>query len=238
MKRSPRSRPLVQVPSAFARFGFPPEVILLAVRWYFRYGLSYPDLEELLAARGIDVDHVTVLGWVQSCTPQLIDAARPCRHQVGDRWFVDETYVKVAGAWRYVYRAVDQRGQVIDVCLSQHRDIASARTFFTASLTAHGAPVEVITDKAPALARAIDEVIPGGFHNTGQYENNRCEADHGRLKSRLRPMRGVKTSQTASVVIRGHAFIQNLRRGHYELGLDAVPAFRLATAFDELQLAI
>jgi transposase-like protein len=90
-------------------------VILLAVRWYLRFGLSYRDLEELLAERGIEVDHVTLYRWVQHFTPLLVDAARPCRHTVGGRWFVDETYVKVAGAWRYVYRAVDQHGQVIDV---------------------------------------------------------------------------------------------------------------------------
>ena len=103
---------------------------------------------------------------------------------------------------------------------------------------AHRSPVEEITDRAPALANVIDELIPAAFHNTGQYENNRCEADHGRLKARLRPMRGLKTDRTVSVVIQGHAFVQNLRRGHYELGIDAAPVFRLATAFDELQLAI
>ena len=91
---------------------------MLAVRWYLRYGLSYRDAEELLAERGIDVDHVTIYRWVQRFTPVLIDAARPRRHAVGDRWFVDETYVKVAGAWRYVYSAVDQHGQVM-VCTSQ-----------------------------------------------------------------------------------------------------------------------
>jgi len=238
MKRSRRSRPPVQAPSAFAGFRFPPEVILLAVRWYLRYGLSYRDLEELLAERGIDVDHVTLYRWVQRFTLELIDAARPCRRHVGDRWFVDETYVKVAGVWRYVYRAVDQHGQVIDVFVSKHRDIAATKQFFSASLRAHGQPVEVVTDKAHALARVIDELIPAAFHNTEQYQNNRVEADHGRLKARLRPMRGLKTNRTASVVIRGHAFIQNIRRGHYELGVDTAPVFRLATAFDELQLAI
>ena len=238
MKRNHRSRPPLQAPSAFAGFRFPSEVILLAVRWYLRYSLSYRDLEELLAERGIEVDHVTLFRWVQRFTPELIDAARPSRHTVGDRWFVDETYVKVAGVWRYVYRAVDQHGQVIDVFVSRHRDIASARRFFTTALRAHRTPSEVITDRAPALANVIEELIPTAFHNTGQYENNRCEADHGRLKARLRPMRGLKTDRTASVVIRGHAFIQNLRRGHYELGVETAPVFRLATAFDELQLAI
>ena len=96
-------------------FRFPPEVILLAVRWYLRFGLSYRDSRSSLAERGIEVDHVTLFRWVQRFTPVLIDSARPCRHVVGDRWFVDETYVKVAGHWRYVYRAVDQYGQVIDV---------------------------------------------------------------------------------------------------------------------------
>ena len=215
MKRTRRSRPPVRMPSGFAGFRFPPEVILLAVRWYLGYGLSYRDLEELLA-----------------------DAARFCRHAVGNRWFVDETYVKVAGVWRYVYRAVDQHGQVIDVYVSRRRDTGSARRFFTVALTVHGDPGEVITDRAPGLANVIEELVPAAWHNTGQYENNRVECDHGRLKARLRPMRGLKTHRTASVVIRGHAFIQNLRRGRYELAVDAAPVFRLATAFDELTPAI
>jgi IS6 family transposase len=95
---SRRCRPVSLVPgSAFKGFRFPPEIIVLAVRWYLQYGLSYRDLEELLAERGIEVDHVTVFRWLQCFTPALADAARPCRHAVGDRWFVDETYVKVAG---------------------------------------------------------------------------------------------------------------------------------------------
>ena len=183
MKRTRRPGPPVRMPSGFTGFRFPPEVILLAVRWYLRYGLSYRDLEELLAERGIEVDHVTLYRWVQRFTPLLIDAARPVRHLAGDRWFVDETYVKVAGVWSYVYRAVDQHGQVIDVYVSQRRDIASARTFFTAALAVHGDPGEVITDRAPALANVIEELVPAALHNTGQYENNRVECDHGRLKA-------------------------------------------------------
>jgi hypothetical protein len=98
---------------------------MVAVRWYLRYGLSYRDVEEVLAERGIEVDHVTVYRWVQRFTPLLIDAARPCRHAPGDRWFVDETYVKVAGSWVYLYRAIDQFGQVIDVLVSAKRDLAA-----------------------------------------------------------------------------------------------------------------
>jgi transposase, IS6 family len=151
---SRRCRPDAAVPSsAFKGFRFPPEIIVLAVRWYLRYGLSYRDVEELLAERGIEVDHVTLFRWVQCFTPLLAGAARPWRHAVGDCWFVDETYVKVAGRWRYVYRAVDQHGQIIDVYVSPKRDVVAARRFFETALCAHGEPVEVVTDRAPACAR-------------------------------------------------------------------------------------
>jgi IS6 family transposase len=211
----------------------------LAVRWYLRYGLSYRDVEELLAERGIAVDHVTIYRWVQRFTPMLVDAARPCRHAIGNRWFVDETYVKVAGRWRYVYRAVDEYGQVIDVYVSARRDIAAARRFFGAALAAHGEPDEVVTDLAAALETAIEDLVPDVFHNTERYANNRVECDHGRLKARLRPMRGLKTDRTAQIVISGHALIQNLRRGHYELGMDArCRHLRVAAAFDELAVVI
>jgi IS6 family transposase len=224
--------------SAFAGFRFPPEVITLAVRWYLRYGLSYRDVEELLAERGVEVDHVTVYRWVQRFTPLFADAARPCRHATGDRWFVDETYVKVAGRWRYLYRAVDQYGQVIDVLLAVHRDTAAARRFFVQALRHGPAPVEVTTDKAPAYLRVLDELVPAALYVTERYANNRVEADHGRLKSRLRPMRGLKRLQSAGVIAAGHAFVQNLRRGHYELATDVSPLHRLTAAFAELALTV
>ena len=124
--------------SSFAGFCFLPDVIMLVVRWYLRYGLSYRDVEELLIERGIQVDHVTVYRWVQRFTPLLVDAARPCRHVSGDRWFVDETDVKVAGRWVYWYRAIDQYGQVIDVLVSQKRDLAATRQSLpTPSSTVH-----------------------------------------------------------------------------------------------------
>ncbi|MGI8754868.1 MAG: IS6 family transposase [Acidimicrobiales bacterium] len=238
MKRRRSCSPIRTGSGSFAGFRFPPEVIRLAVRWYLRFGLSYRDLEELLAERGIEVDHVTLYRWVQRFTPLLVEAARPCRHAVGDRWFVDETYVKVAGTWRYVYRAVDQYGQVIDVYVSKKRDVKAATRFFSTAIRAHSDPAEVTTDRSPALARTIVELLPGVHHDTTQYANNRIENDHGRLKARLRPMRGLKRDRTASVVIRGHAFMQNLRRGHYELGTDALPGLTVAAAFDELAPAI
>lgn len=128
MRRRP---PRVSTPrSGFAGFRFPPEVITLAVRWDLRFGLSYRDVEELLAERGIEVDHVTVYQGVQRLTPLLIEAARPCRHAPGDRWFVDETYVKITGRWVYPYRAIDQFGQVIDVLVAEKRDLGATRRLF------------------------------------------------------------------------------------------------------------
>ena len=238
MKRRPLNRPIQSPVSAFAGFRFPSEVILIALRWYLRYGLSYRDLEELLAERGIEVDHVTLFRWVQRFTPILVDAARPCRHSVGGHWFVDETYVKVSGTWRYVYRAVDQYGQVIDVFVSKRRDLKAATRFLVNAIGTHGEPAEITTDRAHALVRVVSELLPDVLHDTTQYANNRVEADHGRLKARLRPMRGLKRDRTASVVIRGHAFIQNLRRGHYELGVDALPGLTLPAAFDQLARVI
>ena len=116
--RHPCPAPIAR--SAFAGFCFPSDVIVLAVRWYLRFGLSYRDVEELLAERGGEVDHVTMYRWVQRFTPLLADAARPCRHGVGDRWQVDETSVEVAGRWRYVYRAIDQFGRS-STCVESHR---------------------------------------------------------------------------------------------------------------------
>jgi transposase, IS6 family len=142
---------------------------MLAVRWYLRFGLSYRDVEELLAERGVKVDHVTVYRWVVRFTPLLADAARPCRHAVGDRWQVDETYTKVAGQWRYVYRAIDQFGQVIDVFVSQRRDATAARRFFERAVGAtKRTPVEVVTDKAPTYRRCWKSCCqPPGIAPTG-----------------------------------------------------------------------
>ena len=105
----------------------------MAVRWYLRYGLSYRDVEELLAERGVTVDHITVYRWAQRFTPGFIEAARFCRHAPGSRWFADETYVEVTGRWTYLYRAIDQHGQVIDVLLSQRRDLGRGPTSLPAT---------------------------------------------------------------------------------------------------------
>jgi transposase-like protein len=226
--------------SAPTGYRFPREVIAVAVRWYLRYALSYRDVEELLGERGIEVDHVTVYRWVQTFTCEFIDAARPTRHSTGDLWCVDETYVKVAGHWTYLYRAIDQHGQVIDVLVSARRDGTAARAFFTRALTCGPSPVEVTTDRAPVYPRVLDELVPTARHVLDQYStgNNAVEADHGRLKARLRPMRGLKTALSLRTLAAGHAFVQNLRRGHYELAVDLPAHDRVRAAFTELALCL
>jgi transposase-like protein len=214
-------------------------VIVLAVRWYLRFALSYRDVEELLAERGIDVDHVTVYRWVRRFTPILAEAARPCRHAVGHRWQVDATYVKVVGCSRYVYRAIDQVGQVIDVFMSPRGGTPGppAASSNGAIRTTKVTPIEVVTDKAATYPTALGKLLPAAWHRTDRYANNHLEADHGRLKSRLGPMRGLKQDRSAKVVLAGHAFVQNLRRGHYELAVEEPVTRRVAVAFDELVLA-
>jgi transposase-like protein len=234
-----RRRPSCPPRSAFAGFRFPPDVIVVAVRWYLRYNLSYRDVEDLLVERGIEVDHVTVYRWVQRFTPLLADAARFARRSPSDRWFVDETYVKVNGVWRYVYRAIDQHGQVIDVLVSARRDAYSARRFFQRALAMlKVTPSEVVTDAAAIYPAVLDELVPSAWHHVERHANNPIEADHSQLKHRLKPMRGLQTDRTAQVIIAGHAFMQNVRRGHYELATDAPVAERVAAAFIELSMAI
>jgi transposase, IS6 family len=146
--------------------------------------------------------------------------------------------VKVAGRWTYLYRAIDQHGQVIDVLLSQRRDLAAARRFFTRALRAGTVPAEVTTDRARACPRVFDQLIPSALHTVERYANNPVEADHGRLKARLRPMRGLKRHRSARIVSAGHAFVRNLRRGHHELATDVPARHRIHAAFDQLARAI
>ena len=120
---------------------------------------------------------------------------------------MDETYVKIAGRWVYLYRAIDQFGQVIDVLVSKKRDLTATRRFFTRALEHGPFPTEVTTGRAAAYPRVLDELVPAACHVTEQYANNRIEADHGRLKSRLRPMRGLKQLRCAQMISAGHAFI-------------------------------
>jgi transposase-like protein len=154
------------------------------------------------------------------------------------RWLVDETYLKVAGRWAYLYRAVDQHGQVIDVLLPARRDLAAARLFLTRALHAGTVPAEVTTDRAPAYPRVPDELVPSALHTVERHANNPIEADHGRLKARLGPMRGLKRHRPARILAAGHAFAQNLRRGHYDIATEVPSRHRIRIAFDDLALTI
>jgi transposase-like protein len=224
--------------SAFARFRFPSEVVVVAIRWYLRFNLSYRDVEELLVERGVEVDHVTVFGGCSDsrhCWPTRLGSLAMRQVIV---WFVDQTYVRVNGVWRYVYRAIDQHGQVIDVLVSARRDAATARRFFQRVLSSlKVTPVEVVTDAAPIYLAVLEDLVPVAWHHVERHANNPIEADHSQLKHRLRPMRGLRTDRTAQVIIAGHAFMRNLRRGHYELAVEVHGAERVAAAFTELAQA-
>ena len=139
-------------------------------------------------------------------------------------------------------RLDDERGEALHPPVDGdviNLDAAFGERFFEALLAGRERPREITTDLAAPLLRVVDELVPDALHDTTQYANNRIECDHGRLKARLRPMRGLRTDRTATVVIRGHAFIQNLRRGHYELGVEARhDRLRIAAAFDDLATVI
>ena len=162
---------------------------MLAVRWYLRFGLSYRDVEELLAERGVEVDHVTLYRWVQRFTPLLVEAARPCRHAVGDRWFVDETYVKVAGRGGTSTEPSTSSGRS-STCSSPRGGTPRP----PAGSSSGHRPTKVRRSRLSPTRRRCFRRAGGaaasGWHGTDRYANNRIEADHGRLKARLRPMRG------------------------------------------------
>ena len=202
----------------FSGYRFPPDIIALAVRWYLRYRLSYADVVELLAERGIGVDASTVYDWVQEFAPLYEEAARPFRRAVGSSWSVDETYTKIAGTSAYVYWAIDGRGQVVDVYVSQHRATADATAFFRRAIAATGViPDAVTTDGAAAYPPALAAALPPVAHEVGKRVQQRIERDHQHLKGRLRPLRGFKTLAAARLLCRGHAFLRNLRGGFYDL---------------------
>src|SRR5688572_7965953 len=147
--------------SAFRGYRFPDAIIVLAVRWYLRFRLSYAEVAEWLAERGVTVDPSTIYDWVQAYTPLFIQAARQHRCPVGTRWRVDETLLKIGGRWRYVFRCLDEHGQIVDVYLSNHRDAASARAFFECALTSSGvAPTRVTSDKAICYPPALRALLP------------------------------------------------------------------------------
>jgi transposase-like protein len=225
--------------SAFSNYTLPDDVIALAVRWYVRYRLSYADVVEWFAERGLVVDRSTVYRWVQRFLPLFGKAARAHRRAVGIKWRVDETYTRLAGTWTYIYRAIDQDGQVVDAYFSQRRNARAAQTFFERAIDETGVtPERVTTDKAKCYPPALRAVLPGVEHRTSKYLNNGMERDHGHLKQRLCPMGGFKQEASAGIIVRGHALIRNLRNGFSELTVGVPRLLRLAIAWRQLAQAI
>lgn len=189
-----RGRSTALTGTPFSGYRFPPDVIALAARWYLRYRLSYADVAELLAERGIDVNPSTIYAWVREFAPLYEAAARPFRRAVGDRWSVDETSIRVAGQWCYVYRAIDGQGQVVGVYVSAQRATDDAIAFFRRAIETTGvAPIAVTTDGAASYPPTLAVALPGGEHETGKSVQQRIERDHQHLKGRVRGMRGFKT---------------------------------------------
>ncbi len=225
--------------SAFSRHCFPDDVIALAVRWYARFRLSYADVAEWLAERGFAVDRSAIYRWVQRFLPLFGVAARRHRRRVGRKWRVDETYCDFQGRQAYIYRAIDEDGQVVDAFFSERRNGAAAQAFFERALAETDVtPVRVTTDKAKCYPPALRAVLPGVEHRRSKYLNNGLERDHSHLKQRLYPMRGFKRGSTADTLARGHALIRNLRGGFSSLTAAVAPTLRLATAWPQLAQTI
>ncbi len=225
--------------SAFSRRCFADELIALAVRWYVRYRLSYADVAEWLAERGVAVNRSTVYRWVQRFLPLFAEAARAHRRPVGGEWRVDETYCRLDGRWAYCYRAIDQDGQVVDAYFSERRNAAAARAFFERAIAETGlTPERIVTDRARCYPPALRVVLPAVEHRCSRYLNNGLERDHGHLKGRLRPMRGFRSVASADTFCRGHALIRNLRNGFSRLAAEVPPLMRLATAWPQLARAV
>ena len=169
------------------------EIIICAVRWYCKYGISYRDLEEMLLERGVEVDHSTIYRWVQYYAPKILDKLKwYWKPRLGLSWRVDETYVKVKGKWVYLYRAVDKDGNTIDFYLSRTRNTNAAKLFLSKALKSipeYSHPIFINTDKNPTYGKAInilkseEKCTAHLKHRQVKYLNNIIESDHGKLGS-------------------------------------------------------
>ena len=183
------------------RTQYPSDVVALVVLWRLRFKLSLRDLPEMFLVRGMVFSHEAVRAWDARFTPALAEDLRGRRRgKVGRSWHVDETYLKVAGRWCYLYRAIDKAGALVDVLFSEHRDMAAAKAFFRSARTVTGiTPDRVTTDGHDSYPRAIRTVLGKAVrHRTSRYLNNRLEQDHRGFKGRYRPMRGFKCPKSAA----------------------------------------
>ncbi|EKN6177295.1 IS6 family transposase [Yersinia enterocolitica] len=200
----------------------PTDVIAQCVRWYLAYALSLRNLEEMMAERGILVDHSTLHRWVIRLVPLLDKVFRRHKRTVGRRWRMDETYIKIKGQWKYLYRAVDTAGHTIDFLLTAKRDSAAALRFFRKAIRHHGEPEVVTIDKSGANTAALatlnadkpdEEAITV---RQSKYLNNLIEQDHRNIKRRSQPMLGFKSFRRAQTLLAGIELSNMIRKGQYQ----------------------
>ena len=225
---------------AFKRLHYPVDIIAQCVRWYLAYSLSLRNLEEIMAERGIIVDHSTLHRWVIRLVPLLDKAFRRHKRTTGRRWRMDETYIRIKGQWKYLYRAVDTAGQTIDFLLTAKRDAAAALRFFRKAIRHHNEPEVVTIDKSGANTAALvtlnadkpdEETITV---RQSKYLNNLVEQDHRNIKRRIRPMLGFKSFRRAQTILTGIELIHKIRKGQYqhpaEDGMSSAEPFYLLAA--------
>lgn len=208
-------------PALFRKRQFAAEIIVTCVRWYFRFSLSLCDVEELMMERGLSVDHTTIWRWMQRYAPEVQQRLRGQLKRKGSTWHMDETFVRMAGRWLYLFRAVDSSGHTVDFYLSETRDREAAKCFLKRALANpdNRAPHVFARDKLRSYPAAIRELQREGElsgkcrHRTRRYSNNRVESDHRHIKRRLRAMQGPRTIATASIVIAGIEAVQMIRKG-------------------------
>jgi|TARA_R110002126_G_scaffold86592_1_gene209089 putative transposase len=202
---------------------YPKSVILYAVFFYVRYAVSYRDLEEIMAERGVQVDHARLNRWVVRFAPLIAAQAQKRKRPTAISWRCDETYIKVKGRWTYLYRAVDRDGQTLDFMLSERRDLAAARRFFKHAIAANGVPERVVIDTSGANLAGLQAAnVILKFTCSGKtieirqvkYQNNILEQDHRFIKRITRPMLGFKAVHSASATISGVETAHMIRKGH------------------------
>jgi len=205
----------------YKRHRFPADIIQYAVWLYFRFNLSHRDIEDLLAQRGINVTHESIRLWCNKFGSKYAEKLRRKHPGYGDTFFIDEVFIKVEGKQRYLWRAVDQDGEVVDVFLQQRRDAQAAKRFFGRLLKKHkGEPREIVTDKLRSYVVAHRELIPKTIHNMEKYANNRAELSHQPTRARERGMRRFKSMKQAQRFLNAHAAVYNL----FNLGRHLVSA--------------
>ena len=196
---------------------FPIDVILVCIRWYAAYSLSYRQLEEMMEERGVFVDHSSINRWAIRFLPLLEKVFRKYKRPVGRNWRMDETYIKVKGDWKYLYRAVDKQGKTVDFLLTAKRDKAAALRFFDKAMQANGVPEKVTMDKSGANKAAIDEINARGetpiIVRQIKYLNNIVEQDHRAVKRVTTPMLNFKSFRAAKCVLAGIELMHMIRKG-------------------------